>query len=149
MIPPVTGPVSGAKPSASLADTTQNTQQSQRVAPSGSTGEDGPSQIKPDTRQAIQPTRQFPTSERLRSSSPDGSDLIENLPAGPPPAFVETLLERQARQAFEAPDDKPSSGTTDREFDPARGAYDTARDGFEKARGAAEPPAPTKIDLKE
>lgn len=159
MLPPVSGPTPTAKPTP--ADAAQNTQQSARGTLTQSGAERGPAQMRAETVRAVEPVRQSATAERLRTSGPDGNDLSETLPAGPPPAFVETLLERQARQAFQPPDVEPPEKPEATAAETPGEAPDTpvenvpprteeiARAGFAEAQLMTKSDAPPEVDRRE
>ena len=153
MLPPVNGSGGATKPPSNASEVGQTTRPS--VSPVGSRthSESAPANLRPETREAIEPALSSPRSERLRTSGPDGNGLIEDLPAGPPPAFAETLLQRDARQAL-GPLEKvtaPASveDRTRTETDTDARAYSEAKAGFEETREIATPDPEPKIDLKE
>ena len=83
----------------------------------------------------------------------------KTLPAGPPPAFEETLLERQARIALEFPPLDPEAEDADAE-NPARAPDATeskpakspkvraAEDGFAETRAIERREEPASLDLR-
>ena len=117
--------------------------------------------MRAETVRAVEPARQSTSAERLRSSGPDGSDLSETLPAGPPPAFVETLLERQARQVFDPPEFKapeaPKSVPAERPDEAPEKSVEkdeprteaAARAGFAEAQSMTKSDAPPEVDRRE
>ena len=71
----------------------------------GPQADTGPAQIRAETSRAIDAAKQPQLTQRIRvNETRDGSASSGDLPAGPPPAFKETLLERQSRTAFDAPE---------------------------------------------
>lgn len=96
-----------AKPvQAAQTQTAQKTSQPQAPETARtSSGESAAANIKAETAQAIQAPDQSSVAPRLRdqetAESTDRSTLDDTKPAGPPPTFEETPLERQARVALD------------------------------------------------
>ena len=74
---------------------------------------------------AVDPTKQTSASQKLRDGERREDQVGHDSPAGPPPTFDETILQRQAREALDPQEQ---------------------RRAFEKAR-LVETPAP-EIDLR-
>ena len=153
MLPPVNGSGGATKPPSSASEASQTTRPSVSPVRSRTNAESAPANLRPETREAIEPALSSRRSERLRTSSPDGNDLIEDLPAGPPPAFAETLLQREARQALDPPEKGTAPASVEDRTAAATGpdarVYSEAKAGFEETRVIAAPEPEPKIDLKE
>lgn len=105
MLPPVSGPAMPLKSAPSAVETAQGSQTGPRASTSALAAEGGPAKLRPETLRAIDPSRQ---SEPIARVTRDGLEQSDTRPAGPPPAFVETLLERQARVALDPPETGPA-----------------------------------------
>lgn len=137
MLPPLSGPALPTKPTSGPTDSTVGTQISARtsVAP-----ESGPARLKPETLEAIDPSRQSEASVRVSSN---GTGDTDTRPAGPPPAFVETLLQRQARVAL----DPPEPSDPDETIPPSPAPR--AEAGFAETRALATARTAPEIDRRE
>lgn len=99
MIPTVSAqmPVAkGAQPVTNQPPQAKPDAQTQGAA-STSAGESAASNVRVETRAAIDPTRQTANAPRLRDQEKSETTRNPEGPVGPPPAFQETLLQRQAR----------------------------------------------------
>ncbi len=106
---------------------------------------DGPSGTRPETTRMVEAARQAPLAQRLRDNDTrEGLIPTNDLPAGPPPAFRETPLERQARTAFEPPDIAAET-----QIDPAPSGRTRAEVGFAEARALTSPDPKSGLDTRE
>ena len=105
-----------------------------------SSGESAAANIKAETSQAVQAAEQSSVAPRLRDQETaertERSTPAKDDPTGPPPSFEESPLERQARVAFDPPEQAP----------PAREQADVAPvdDGSDEPR---PPEAPAKAEV--
>lgn len=88
-----------------------------------SAGEKAAGNLRAETARAVEAAEQVAVSPRLRDQEnaerTDRSLQNTDVPTGPPPAFRESLLERQARTAFEPPDAEAPMPEQDPEKDSA------------------------------
>ena len=88
----------------------------------------------------------------------EAENLKKNLPAGPPPSFEETLLERRARVALEFPPvlettaDNAERDDVDPDIDPRETSVSPetrqAQERFAETRALAEPDPPNSLDTR-
>ncbi|MDA8586900.1 hypothetical protein N9L47_11675 [Rhodobacteraceae bacterium] len=160
--------------------TAQKTSQSQAPETARtSAGESSAANIKAETSQAIQAPEQSSVVARLRdqekSESTDRAAQVKERPAGPPPSFKETPLERRARVALEPPevpevpdetdaalesavaDDAPNLELVDDAIsesqpavvsDPPLTRTEKAEASFSETRSLSEPKDPATVDLR-
>lgn len=116
-----------------------------------SAGEPAAANLRSESAQAVQAAEQGAIAPRLRdqerAETTDRSIRHGDAPAGPPPAFEESPLERQARVALDPPD--IPSGTAAASADPPDTAAETETSGDRKALAPARqdiepPPTPTE-----
>ncbi|MXQ06745.1 hypothetical protein GQ651_02685 [Alphaproteobacteria bacterium GH1-50] len=167
MLSPVSVPTAPVKPvGAEAASAPSQTQQPPAAA---TTGEAGPANLRAETLRAVDAVKQSTLPPKLREGETnEGRQKARDLPAGPPPAFKETLLEQQARTALEPPDllseivsgeaaeaSEDSAATESSET--AGGGTDEAQApeaaraeaGFAESRRLSEPAAPgTSVDVR-
>ena len=150
MLPPTTSPSANGRVGSPASETTQTGRPSQVAQGSTQSVDISLSQSRAETLRSVDPVPADQPFQRLRTSGPDANDLVADLPAGPPPAFIETLLERQARQVFDKPDDqaKEKSVPVDEDIpDDRRFAEVKAR--FEETRDLVRPGPEPGIDIRE
>lgn len=146
MIPSVTTPSIAPKPAvASVPPTASKT-----IAPPapdtarGSVGETAAGNMKAETTSAIDAPEQSAVAPRLRdretAQQSDRKQLDKDTPTGPPPAFDESPLERQARVALDPPETRGDAGAGT--ADGNRDTSDTSLKPVEKSteRKPPEPP---------
>ena len=143
MLPPVSAPGPTPSPTKKASSTA-----STLVGPGSFGGtriEAGPSGTRPETTRMVEAARQAPLAQRLRDNDTrKGLIPADELPAGPPPAFRETPLERQVRTAFEPPD-MAAKAETGR----APAKLTRAETGFAEARALTSPDPNPGLDKKE
>lgn len=70
-----------------------------------SAGEKAAANLRTETHHAVKAAEQTPVAARLRDQEKaETTDRSADAPTGPPPAFEESPLERQARVAFDPPE---------------------------------------------
>ena len=110
MLPAATATTAAVKPAQPVS-----TQTAQRAAEPqapetarSSAGESAASNVKAETAKAVAAPEQTAVAPRLRdqetAEQTNRAPIKGDAPAGPPPAFEESPLERQARVAFDPPD---------------------------------------------
>jgi hypothetical protein len=109
MIPAAPAPIAAVRPPHPVAaQTAQKTTQALETT-RASAGEAGSSAVRSETVDAAKAAEQSTVAPRLRdqerSESSDRRLAWRDAPAGPPPAFEESPLERQARVALDPPDE--------------------------------------------
>lgn len=166
MIPPVTTPALAPKPVAPQAPPTAN----KTVAPPApdtaraSIGESAAGNLRAETARAIDAPEQAAVLPRLRDqeTSEQSARLPRDAdkPTGPPPAFDESPLERQARVALEPEDVRPDPGAPPEETPPQTrrreaaelappppGPRERAEVSFAETRAIASAPEKLELDL--
>ena len=143
MLPPVSAPGPAPSPPKGTPSTAST------LAVSASFGSTrigaGPSGIRPETTRMVEAARQAPLAQRLRDNDTrKGLIPTDDLPAGPPPAFRETPLERQLRTALEPPD-----MVAEAENGRAPAGLTRAEIGFAEARALTSPDPKPDLDKKE
>lgn len=144
MIPSVTTSSIAPKPAASAAPPTAN----KTIAPAApdtaraSVGETAAGNVKAETARAIDAPEQSAVAPRLRDQETAEQSQRQppdkDTPTGPPPAFEESPLERQARVALDPPEAK-----AERDAPPAEDATRMP----ETSRTAGREPADTAGDI--
>ncbi len=110
MLAAAPSPIAAAKPPLPVAaQTAQKTSQPQAPETArASAGETAAANIKSETVQALKAAEQGAVAPRLRDQErAESTDRLPHgieAPAGPPPTFEESPLERQARVALEPPE---------------------------------------------
>lgn len=166
MIPIVSTPVP------TLSQSQQGAQKAaldlQSHTPRASAGEKSAANVSPATAQAIDAAEQYAVSPRLRDQ-----ETVENSaralaesdkPTGPPPAFEESLLARQARKALDPPEvsavpqdtlsheagkkDDPAQPTPELVASPPPSPTERAEMGFAETRAIAAAPDSGAIDKR-
>ena len=143
-----------------------------------SAGEAAAANVKAETPKALQAVEQSTVIPRLRDQETfertERQTPTGDAPAGPPPSFEESPLERQARVAFDTPDTGAEAreappgpvetevpaptveeNPPDREaapeaanIDPPPTPTERAEASFTETRQIAEPREPVKVDVK-
>jgi hypothetical protein len=89
-----------------------------------SVGETAAGNTRAETALAVEAPDQTPVPPRLRDQETaersQRQKLDKDAPAGPRPAFDESLLERQVRLAFDPPESKTPTATATRDESPAK-----------------------------
>lgn len=173
MIPSVSSSTLAPKSAAPPAPATTANKTAQPEMARSSVGEAAPRNIRAETTQAVDATEQTTlmprlrdqeTAERTNRTPPD-----TRAPAGPPPAFEESPLERQARVAFDPPEpevdrpapkeladgpDLPEAGERslsraepDELPDPPPTPSERAETSFAETRAIADDPGEPSLDL--
>ena len=109
MIPAAPAPIAAVRPPHPVAaQTAQKTTQAPETTRT-SAGEAGSSAVRSETVDAAKAAEQSTVAPRLRdqerAETSDRPVAWKDAPAGPPPAFEESPLERQARVALDPPDE--------------------------------------------
>ena len=143
MLPPVSSP--GPAPTSTKATSSTASTLAGSVSFGSTRIEAGPSGIRPETTRMVEAARQAPLALRLRDNDTrKGPIPTDDLPAGPPPAFRETPLERQVRTALEPPD-----MVAEAENGRAPAGLTRAEIGFAEARALTSPDPNPGLDKKE
>lgn len=175
MIPTVSAPVLSARGQhpANVMTAQKTAQPTAPETARASAGEVG-ARIRAETTLAIDAPEQTAVAPRLRDQETAERTarqrMARDAPTGPPPAFDESLLERQIRTAFEPPEQDPSptaelatkppadlpDPTSKPVSDPAGQATDfpearteRAQAGFAESRALLDPREPYRVDLKQ
>ncbi|MEM6386476.1 MAG: hypothetical protein AAF718_09600 [Pseudomonadota bacterium] len=150
----VTGLPSKTQQPAPLQSAARTAQAEAPEAARSSGGETAAAQVKLDSAKAVTAPEQTAVAPRLRDQETaertERAPVLKDKPAGPPPSFEESPLERQARVAFDPPE-LPAVSDTNVEAAPApeAGVSETAEtdvvstapsDGLD----ADPPPTPTE-----
>lgn len=153
MIPSATTTLIAPKQSFATAPQTAN-KTSAPPAPDtgrGSAGETAAGNVTAETAVAVDASEQAAVAPRLRdqetAEQSDRQPLDKDRPTGPPPAFEESPLERQARVALEPPVIPDESGTTD-PSELAIPVDQPSSTGMEPENEPMEPP-PTRTEKAE
>lgn len=163
----VTTAVKPVQPADQLSALRSSQQQAAETARS-SAGEASAANLRTETAQAVKAAEQSAVAARLRdqekAEQTDRGLPVEDSPTGPPPAFEESPLERQARLAFQpvgsppapaafsaettrnAPPDPAAPGRTEA-GDPPPTPRDRAEASFAETRTLAAPEAPATVDI--
>ena len=108
MIPAAPAPMAAVRPHAIAAQTAQRTAHAPETS-RASAGETGSSAMRSETVDAAKAAEQSTVAPRLRDQErAESSTRIvswKDAPTGPPPAFEESPLERQARVALDPPEE--------------------------------------------
>ena len=167
MIPTVSTSV--APPSVTTQSAPKPALPQQAEAPRTSAGETSAANLRGAIPQAIDPADQSTVAPRLRdqetAEKTERKAANKDAPAGPPPAFEETLLARQARIALdptETPVQDPSQKVKDQEDRPddpetlktrttppapPPTPTERAETGFAQTKSIATPAMPSTLDL--
>ena len=142
-----------------------------------SAGEAAAANVKAETPKAVQAVEQSTITPRLREQETfertERQTPTGDAPAGPPPSFEESPLERQARVAFDPPEpgaevsETPNApaknqdaravetearasetGDEARTIDPPPSPTERAEASFTETRQISEPREPAKVDVK-
>ncbi len=175
MIPAITAQTAPVKPvQLSPAATDQRITQTQAAEGArASIGERGAANIRSETVNAIRAAEQAAVAPRLRTGetaeNTDRDPPTVDAPTGPPPAFKESPLERQARVAFDPPEPEslpeipapsvevdeaaPDDAETNKApaaaqpVEPPPTRTERAEASFSETRSLAKPPEPQTLDL--
>lgn len=174
MIPSVTTPTVAPKPATIGAPPTAN-KTTAPPAPEtarGSIGEIAAGNLRPETVVAVDAPEQAAIAPRLRDQETaersERQATDRDSPTGPPPAFEESPLERQARVALDPPDkpsesimpskavpEKPNSKADEtllaagqtKDVDPPPTPRERAEVSFAETRTLSEPREPATLDV--
>lgn len=119
-----------------------------------SAGESAAANIKAETSHAVQAAEQSSVAPRLRDQETaertERAFPAKDEPTGPPPAFEESPLERQARVAFDPPEQAPPE-RDQAELEPIEVASERVGTGddAEPVDAAPQDPPPTRTERAE
>lgn len=157
MFPAASVSSAAAKPAQpAQAQTAQKTTQPQAPETARtSSGESAAANVKAETTKAVQAPEQSSVAPRLRDQETfERTERVTNpkdLPAGPPPTFEESPLERQARVALDPPDQSvdPEDGFDPVDPDANPAPADAKDDAVAQNRTDQTDPPPTPTERAE
>ena len=155
MLPQIIGP--GTFTPSPLAPTV--TSRAEQGAPPGA-GETAAARIRPDTAERVDPPRavfkSFPIAEEARRDQPDLFPSDPDAPAGPPPAFDPSPLERERERARDPatlteasrkPPEEEAVPPRTTDADPAPATTDRVTENVSEVRRMAAPEAERNLDV--
>lgn len=141
-------PVNTGQPGAAQAANKASQPQTPE-APRSSAGETTSTNGTLSAAKAVTAPEQSAAAPRLRDQeTAEQSERDADAPAGPPPAFEESYLERQARVAFDPPD-PTDAVTTERVDEPDADAVDQAATDLPDTQAPTPEPPPTPTERAE